>query len=107
MVVLPRKTLIMAAVLEIHDYWVQTLPSGTYCHFEATVEDAVMVSPATRFSPEEWGEARCVGDVLLADDELPPGADNEAEQLLLADTVQNWELPEPEMPDITPWHDYC
>ena len=84
----------MSAVLEILDYWVQTLPSGTYCHFTATVEDALMVSPATRHSPEEWGEGRCNGYVLLSDDEMPPSTDNEEDQLLVADTVQRWELDE-------------
>ena len=85
----------MSNILEITGYDVYVSDAGVHCEFRAIVEDSVVVAPATRWEPEQWGAAECVGSVLLADDELPPGEDNELEQLTLADSVDNWELPEP------------
>ena len=100
----------MAAVLEIEDYWVTVTDQGTTCNFKALVEDAVQVLAGTRYEPAEFGAATCFGSVDLGDDELPPGEDNEEAQLALADTVDNWELPEPSDFDMQssfgiPWHD--
>jgi hypothetical protein len=110
MVCLALQDLSMAGVLEIQDYWITVSDQCTTCNFKALVEDAVQVLAATRYEPAEFGAATCVGSVDLGDDELPPGEDNEEAQLALADSVDNWEVPEPDDFDMmssfgTKWHD--
>ena len=99
----------MSAVLEIEDYWVTVSDKAVTLNFKALVEDAVQVAPGTRYEPAEFGAAYCIGSVDLGSDECPPSEDNEADQLLMADLVQNWELPEPDDFDMmssfgTKWH---
>ncbi len=85
----------MPVIYEVRDYWVTHDDCGTYANFSAVVADVVMTVPATRYEPEQWGEALCTGGVLLADDELPPGDDNIGGIHDLAETVTNWEMADP------------
>ena len=102
----------MAAVLDIHDYWVTSFNGVTSCSFIALVEDAVQVLAATRYEPAEFGAAYCTASIDLGEDELPPGADNIDAQIALAEQIPSdeWELPEPSDHDMMSsfgpkWHD--
>jgi len=60
---------------------------GAYVTFVARISDVVMVSPATRWDPEEWGSADCMGTIYLEDDQHP---ETDEEFRALAENVDEW-----------------
>ena len=63
-------------------------PVGRVVYFEATIEDIVQVSCATRFDPAEFASAVCTADLLLSEDEEPPKT--YADFMALAEQVEVW-----------------
>ena len=85
----------MTTCYEVRDYWITIDDAGTYANFTGIVSDMVMVAPATRYEPEQWGDALCDGHIMLADDDTPPAEDDEVAIFDLANAVTNWELSDP------------
>ena len=80
------------SVREIIDWDVSVDDYGVNLHFDAIVEDVILVAAATRWDPEQWGSARCKGSLLLVEDELPPSPDAEEGELrAIAEGVEIWE----------------
>ncbi len=63
-------------------------PVGRVVYFEATIEDIVQVSCATRFDPAEFASAACTGDLLLDDNEKTPETFDDF--MALAELVDTW-----------------
>lgn len=63
-------------------------PVGRVVYFEATIEDIVQVSCATRWDPAEFASAACTGDLLLDDNEKTPETFDDF--MALAELVDTW-----------------
>tara|TARA_B100000073_G_scaffold198852_1_gene164615 strand:+ start:194 stop:451 length:258 start_codon:yes stop_codon:yes gene_type:complete len=79
----------MAGIVSLEDFFLSYDQRGWFAQFEAVIEDAVLVRPATLIDPPEFGNALCRGTILLSDDTwfnyITPG-----EQLQLAKEVDEW-----------------
>lgn len=63
-------------------------PVGRVVYFEATIEDIVQVSCATRWEPAEFASAACTADFLLDDDQKTPESYDDF--MALAELVETW-----------------
>ena len=75
-------------IITLDDYELCDEPIGRVVYFEATIEDIVQVSCATRFDPAEFASAVCTADLLLSGDEEPPKT--YADFMALAEQVEVW-----------------
>ena len=79
----------MYEILSIEDFFLGCDQRGWYATIEAVIDDMVVVHPATLTDPAEMGPATCIGTLILDDDcwvrPIEP-----AEQLQLAQQIDNW-----------------
>lgn len=77
-----------SSIISLDYYRVCRETVGRVVYFEATIEDIVQVSCATRWDPAEFGSARCTGELLLEDDEKTPESFDDFKAL--AELVETW-----------------
>ena len=79
----------MAGIVSLEDFFLSCDQRGWFAQFEAVIEDAVLVRPATLLDPPEFGNALCRGIILL-EDEAWINYTTPEEQLQLAKEVDEW-----------------
>lgn len=78
-----------SSIISLDYYELCREPVGRVVYFEATIEDIVQVSCATRWDPAEFASAACTGDILLDDDEKTP--ETLGDFMALAELVDTWQ----------------
>ena len=76
-------------IISVEDFCLMADDSGWLAHFDAVVDDAVQVKPATLIDPPELGPALCRGSLRLGDDEWW-GVMTAQKQLEFAQQVDEW-----------------
>jgi hypothetical protein len=60
------------------------------CVVDAVVADAVIIIPATREEPAEWGPALCRGSFYFSEEDVIPNTDSGLRRMF-EDRIDDWE----------------
>jgi hypothetical protein len=76
----------MTRILAIEDV---RFSSDNYCTVDAVIDDAVVVIPASREEPAEWGPALCRGSFYFSEEDVIPNTDAGMRRLF-EDRIDDW-----------------